>query len=59
VNHDLTLVDLQRWVLFGAEWRLVQLSDEQAVVDLCTCNGELVERRASDDAELIDYLRSV
>jgi hypothetical protein len=37
--------------------RLVHLSDERAAIDLCTCTGELLERRESHDAALIDYLR--
>jgi hypothetical protein len=36
----------------------VDLSGESAVVDLCTCTGELVERLESDDAAVIRYLRS-
>ncbi len=48
---------LERWALFGAEWRVVSLSDEQAVVELCTCTGEPVERWESGDPTLISYLR--
>lgn len=55
----LTLDDLERWVLFGAQWRVVELSEERGVVDLCACTGELVERRESDDPGLIAHLRSV
>jgi len=55
---DLTIDALERWVLFGAQWRIVDLSGERAVVDLCTCTGELVERLESDDPALIRYLRS-
>jgi hypothetical protein len=54
----LTIDALERWVLFGAQWRIVDLSGERAVVDLCTCTGELVERLQSDDPALIRYLRS-
>ena len=54
----LTIDALERWVLFGAQWRIVDLSGESAVVDLCTCTGELVERLESDDPVLIRYLRS-
>ena len=53
-----TIDALERWVLFGAQWRVVHLSDEQAVVDLCTCTGEPVERIQSDDPVLIAYLRA-
>ena len=36
---NLTIDALERWVLFGAQWRIVDLSGESAVVDLCTCTG--------------------
>ena len=54
----LTIDALERWVLFGAQWRIVDLSGERAVVDLCTCTGELVERSESDDPAVVRYLRS-
>ena len=55
---NLTIDALERWVLFGAQWRIVDLSGESAVVDLCGCTGEVVERSGSDDPALIRYLRS-
>ena len=55
---NLTIDALERWVLFGPRWRIADLSGESAVVDLCTCTGELVERLESDDPALIRYLRS-
>jgi hypothetical protein len=54
----LTVEALERWALFGAQWCVVELSDDRTVVDLCTCTGELVERHQSDDPALIAYLRS-
>ncbi len=48
---------LQRWKDHGAEWRVVHVSDSHAVVDLCTCTGEPVERLESADPELIRFLR--
>jgi hypothetical protein len=54
---NLTVDALERWALFGAQWRIVDLSGESAVVDLCTCTGELVERLESDDPTVIRYLR--
>ena len=53
-----TIDALERWVLFGAQWRIVDLAGESAVVDLCSCTGEVVERLESDDPALIRYLRS-
>jgi hypothetical protein len=54
----LTIDVLERWVLFGAQWRVVELSDDRAVVDLCTCAGEPVERLESDDPAVIGYVRT-
>jgi hypothetical protein len=48
---------LTRWEDSGAAWRAVHVSDYKAIVDLCTCTGEPVERIESDDPELIEYLR--
>lgn len=51
------LVTLERWTDHGASWRCIHVSDNLAIVDLCTCTGEPVDRLESDDPELIDYLR--
>ena len=48
---------LLRWEEHGAEWRVLHLSDERAIVDLCTCYGEPVDQLDSTDAELIAWLR--
>lgn len=48
---------LERWEDHDATWRIRHLSDEVAIVDLCTCHGEPVDRVESDDPELIAYLR--
>jgi hypothetical protein len=53
----LEIEQLERWVLFGASWNVVQISDALVVVDLVTCMGEQVERRRSDDPSVIDYVR--
>ena len=57
-THTLTIDDLKRWVLSGAHWRVADISSEQAVVDLCTCTGERMERVESDDPSVIGYLRT-
>ncbi len=56
--ETLTIDGLERWVLSGAHWRVVDISREHAVVDLCTCMGEPTERVESDDAAVIGYLRT-
>ena len=54
----LTVEDLERWVESGAQWRLVEVSSERAVVELRACTGEAVERRESRDTDLIAYVRT-
>jgi hypothetical protein len=54
----LTVEELDRWVRFGAQWRLVEVTEERAVVDLCTCTGEPVERRMSSDFAVIAHVRA-
>lgn len=48
---------LERWEDHGAVWRPVHVSDELAVIDLCTCTGEPVDRLESSDPELIRFVR--
>jgi hypothetical protein len=48
---------VRRWEDFGALVRVLHLSDEHVVADLCTCTGEPVERLETGDAELIALLR--
>jgi hypothetical protein len=52
------LENLESWTLSGGRWRVVSISDQQAVVDLCTCTGEPMERLESDDPAVIAHLRS-
>jgi hypothetical protein len=57
-SRAVTIDELERWVLSGAQWRVVDISREHAVVDLCSCTGEAVDRVASDDPAVIGYLRT-
>lgn len=52
------LHNLENWTLSGGTWRVVSISNERAVVDLCTYTGEPMERLASDDPAVIAYLRT-
>jgi hypothetical protein len=51
------VADLERWREHGAIYRVLELREERAVVQLCTCYGEPVELIESDDRDLIAYLR--
>jgi hypothetical protein len=57
-THIVSIDDLERWVLSGAHWRVVAISPDHAVVDMCTCTGEPMERVESDDPAVIGYLRT-
>ncbi len=54
---DTPVEKVTRWEDFGALVRVRHLSDACAVLDLCTCTGEPVERMESEDPELIALLR--
>ena len=48
---------LERWEGHGAVWRAVHVSDDYAIVDLCECTGQPVDRLESSDPDLIRFLR--
>jgi hypothetical protein len=54
---SVTVEDLESWTLNGAQWRPLEVSDERAVVELCTCYGEAVDVVESEAPELIAYVR--
>jgi hypothetical protein len=47
---------LERWRKHGADYRVLHLSDELAIVELCTCFGEPVDQLESSDPRLLRYL---
>jgi hypothetical protein len=48
---------LERWTDHGALYRVLELTDKRAVVQLQTCYGEPVELLESEDPRLITFLR--
>ena len=58
IRPGLTIEDLERWEDHGATWRAVEVSDEQVVVELCTCYGEPVDMLASEAADVIAFVRA-
>lgn len=62
-GHDwqvpsVTIEDLERWEDNGAVWRPYEVTDTRAVIDLCSCTGEPMERVQSDAEEVIELARS-
>ena len=48
---------LERWEDSGAVWRVESLTHDRAVIQLCACTGEQVDRLESDDEELLRFVR--
>lgn len=48
---------LRRWEDHGALWRVEALTGDRAVVVMCTCHGEPVDRLESEDPALLRFLR--
>jgi hypothetical protein len=57
VAREGTIDELRDWELNGAVWRPVEVHIDLAVVDLCSCSGELMERVESADPEFIAFVR--
>lgn len=58
MRTGLSVRELQDWELHGATWRPVEISQERAVVELCTCFGEPVDLVEGDSPELIEFVRA-
>jgi hypothetical protein len=54
---SISLSDLRSWEEHGATWRTLTLTDERAILELCTCYGEPVDTVQSDEPELIAFVR--
>ena len=50
--------ELRHWEDNGATWRALDVSDEHAVVELCTCYGEPVDRLQTEAPDVIEYVRA-
>lgn len=57
-TERLTVAALERWALFGAHWRVLEMTATEALVELCQCTGEPVERHRVDAPEVVAFLRA-
>ncbi len=48
---------LERWLDHGAQYRVVELTPDHAVLELRTCHGEPVDRLESRDPELVEFVK--
>ena len=56
--RQITVEELESWEDHGATWRAIEISDQLAVVELCTCFGEPVDMVQGTSPELIEFVRS-
>lgn len=56
--RTVTIPELEDWERNGAVWRAVELVPDRVVIDMCSCTGERMDRVASAEPDVIDYVRS-
>ena len=56
-RRPVTVEDLERWEDHGATWRALEVTEQRAVIELCTCYGEAVDTVQSEAPELIAFVR--
>ena len=56
--RQVTIPELDDWELGGANWHPVEFERGRVVIDMCSCTGERMERVASQDPEVIEYVRT-
>jgi len=58
MQAPITVEDLERWLDGGATWRPLELADDHAMIELCTCYGEAVDTAHTHDPAVIEFLRA-
>ena len=58
VAREATIDELVDWERNGAVWRPAEIYPGRAVVDLCSCTGELMDRVESDDPAFVSFVRA-
>ena len=58
MRSGLTVSELEDWELHGATWRVLEVTGQRAVVELCSCFGEPMDLVEGDSPELIAFVRS-
>ena len=56
--REATIDELEDWERNGAVWRATEIYPDRAVVDLCSCSGELMDRVESDAPEFVAFVRA-
>ena len=55
---SVTIEDLERWEDNGAMWRPFEVTEGHALIDLCSCTGEAMERVQSEAEDVIELARA-
>ncbi len=55
---ELTIDYLKSWEEHGATWKALKLTDNTAVVELCTCYGEAVDIVEGEGERLVQFIRT-
>lgn len=55
----LTLTELEHWLQFGGTCRALPVEGGRVLVEMCTCTGELVERRSVVEASARERVLSL
>lgn len=58
MGRQATIDELEDWERNGAVWRPAEIYPNRAVVDLCSCSGELMDRVESADPEFVAFVRA-
>lgn len=56
--HAAVLEKLWLWARSGGSVRVANLAETEAVIELCACTGEMMERFSSSDGALLEQLAS-
>ena len=57
MRSGLTVSELEDWERHGATWRVLEVTGQRAVVELCSCFGEPMDLVEGDSPELLDFVR--
>jgi hypothetical protein len=56
--RNVTISELEDWERNGAVWRTVEFDRDRVVIDMCSCTGERMDRVASQEPDVIEYVRA-
>jgi hypothetical protein len=58
MRSGLTIAELKDWEPHGAVWRALEVTEERAVVELCSSSGEPMDVVVGETPEVIEFVRA-